>query len=175
MSKPSSASLWLTLGAIIVVILLIALAVSGKSGSGQYDAFAQCLTEKGTKIYSAYWCPNCARQKELFGNSYRLLDDKECAVRGQSRNLTLCQNDGITSVPTWEFGDGERVSGVQPLERLAERTGCELEGGNALDSQEVEEGAASSIEGAEGLDIEVKSDSGSGITIENISATPIVE
>ncbi|HBL39197.1 TPA: hypothetical protein DDZ10_00820 [Candidatus Uhrbacteria bacterium] len=173
MSKSSSASLWLTLGAVIVAILLVALAISNKGGGGQYDAFAQCLTDQGTKIYSAYWCPNCARQKELFGNSYRLLDDKECAVRGQSRNLTLCQNDGITSVPTWEFGDGERVSGVQPLESLAKRTGCALEGGSASDAREVEEGAASRIEGVEGLDIEVKSDS--GITIEGVSATPVVE
>lgn len=182
MSKSSSASLWLTLGAVIVVILLIALAVSNKGGAGQYDTFAQCLTDKGTKIYSAYWCPNCARQKELFGNSYRLLDDKECAVRGQSRNLTLCQNDGITAVPTWEFSDGERVSGVQSLESLSERTGCEFGGGSEIPSSEVNEGtastisepsAASTIEGVEGLDIQVKSDS--GITIEGISATPVAE
>src|SRR3990167_4440305 len=122
MSKSSSSSLWLTLGAVVVVILLIVMAIFNRGG-GNYDTFAQCLTDQGTKIYSAYWCPNCTRQKDLFGNSYRLLDDKECAVRGQNRNLTLCQNDGITSVPTWEFGDGERVSGVQPLESLAKRTG----------------------------------------------------
>ena len=76
-------------------------------------------------------------------------------------------------MPTWEFGDGERVSGVQPLESLAKRTGCALEGGSASDAREVEEGAASRIEGVEGLDIEVKSDS--GITIEGVSATPVVE
>lgn len=171
MSQSSSTSLWLVLGSLVVVVLLIALAVSQKGG-GAYDGFAKCLNEKGVKAYTAYWCPNCTNQKKLFGDSWGLVNDKECAIRGSSRNLSLCEVDGVTSVPTWEFADGSRLSGTQPLDVLAERSGCALDASEASGVPEGS-GASSTVPVSEGLDIEVTSDA--GVTIGDISATPVSE
>jgi len=107
-----------------VLIAVVVIAVVNGRAPGEYDEIAQCLTDKGVREYSASWCPNCARQKEMFGNSYRFLDVKECAIRGQGSNLTLCEPDGITGVPTWERADGERLVGVQTPKALAEWSGC---------------------------------------------------
>ncbi len=34
--------------------------------------FARCLTDRQVKMYGAYWCPHCAEQKEMFGESFAL-------------------------------------------------------------------------------------------------------
>ena len=44
---------------------------------------AKYLNEKGVVKYSAYWCPNCLNQNELFGKqAYRELNVVECARDG---------------------------------------------------------------------------------------------
>ena len=41
---------------------------------------AKYLNDKGVVKYSAYWCPNCLNQSELFGKQvYTELDVVECA------------------------------------------------------------------------------------------------
>ena len=41
---------------------------------------AKYLKDKGVVKYSAYWCPNCLNQSELFGKqAYRKLNVIECA------------------------------------------------------------------------------------------------
>ena len=43
--------------------------------------FAKYLNDKGVGKYSAYWCPNCLNQSELFGKqAYRELNVDEYAV-----------------------------------------------------------------------------------------------
>lgn len=175
MSKKASSS-WIFLLAGVVVLLLIGLAFSKNRAPGQYDALAQCLSDKGTKVYSAFWCPNCAKQKELFGNSYRLLNDKECAIRGADRNLTLCKDDGITGVPTWEFNDGSRLTGVQSLSTLADRAGCRVDGASNESSVIIEGEGSSSVvpvTNDSGTIVDVTSDS--GVSIKDISVTPVKE
>ena len=161
--------------AAIVVVLLIVFAANNKGGSvgSEYKAFAQCLTEQGAKNYTAYWCPNCQNQKALFGKAWKEIDSKECAVRSSQNNLDLCEDEDITAVPTWEFGDGSRVTGSQSLEFLSERTGCSLDGtlvgdGITVDSR-VSESESMNLNN-EGVIIELdESASDSGITIEGIS------
>jgi len=36
----------------------------------KHDSFARCLTERGVKMYGAWWCPHCVEQKETFGASF---------------------------------------------------------------------------------------------------------
>ena len=44
---------------------------------------AKYLKDKGVVKYSAYWCPNCLNQSELFGKqAYRELNVVECARDG---------------------------------------------------------------------------------------------
>jgi hypothetical protein len=91
-----------------------------------YDAFAQCLTESGAKEYGAFWCPHCSDQKKMFGSSWEYVTYIECSNPDKTQNQT-CQEAGIESYPTWEFGDGSRVSGLLSFEQLAEKTACLLE------------------------------------------------
>ena len=113
-----------------VVLVLIA-AVFGLSmltrpaeqsaGPGQYDSFAQCLSQKGAIMYGTEWCPHCKAEKANFGSSFQYVNYVDCdASRG------ACDGAGITGYPTWTFSDGSRASGTQGLYKLSEKTGCTL-------------------------------------------------
>jgi glutaredoxin len=70
-------------------------------------------------MYSAYWCPHCHEQKELFGKeATEQLKVVECAPDGQNSQTKLCQQKGIEGFPTWEI-NGKLDSGVKPLKSLA--------------------------------------------------------
>lgn len=110
----------------LIVVGLIGFSVTKKSAPSPYDTFAQCLTDKGVKMYGAWWCPHCTNQKELFGTAFSKVNYTECsAPNSQSMNQT-CTDAGITGFPTWEFSDASRVSGEQTLQSLADKAGCEL-------------------------------------------------
>ncbi len=71
-------------------------------------------------MYSAYWCPHCHDQKELFGHeASSKLKIVECAADGANNNRPLCEMKGIEGFPTWEI-NGKLDSGVKSLEELAE-------------------------------------------------------
>ena len=86
-------------------------------------ALAEHLTGSGAVMYSAYWCPHCHEQKELFGKE---ASDKlkvvECAADGQNNQADLCRSKGLQGFPSWEI-NGSIESGVASLETLAERSG----------------------------------------------------
>jgi len=94
----------------------------------KYDGFARCLTDRGVKMYGAFWCPHCTEQKEKFGASFQYAPYVECGVKGQTSGKTqVCQDAGIQHYPTWQFPPtGERVERVFSLEELSDRTGCSL-------------------------------------------------
>ena len=93
---------------------------------GELDSFAQCLEEKGTTFYGAFWCPHCQNQKAMFGRSARLLPYVECSTPDGRGQLPVCTEKGVESYPTWVFADGTRENGEVPLSRLAEKSGCIL-------------------------------------------------
>ncbi len=101
--------------------------------SKNYDAFAQCLTEEGWAMYGTYWCPNCIRQKRLFGDSFAYVEEVECDPRGDNPQTDRCLVRNIEKTPTWirESTDNEtefeRHIGVQSMDRLSEISGCPLE------------------------------------------------
>ena len=95
--------------------------------AGEYDAFAQCLADKGVMMYGAWWCPHCANQKKLFGASFKKIKYVECAAAGNAQGQTLeCVNAKITGYPTWVFADASRTEGEMSLNALAQKTGCNL-------------------------------------------------
>ena len=59
----------------IIILIIIAGIYTYKNitkepiGPGQYDEFAQYLTEQGVIMYGTEWCPHCQNNKKLFGNS----------------------------------------------------------------------------------------------------------
>ncbi len=119
---------------IILPFLIISLFVlSGCSGTSytkdSLDKLANCLAEKNVKEYGAFWCPNCAKQKKMFGSSYDIIVSKnvyvECDSRGKNPQSQLCLDKKVEKYPDWEFSNGERLVGVQDLNILAEKAGCE--------------------------------------------------
>jgi glutaredoxin len=76
-------------------------------------------------MYSAYWCPHCHDQKELFGKEATTrLKIVECAADGRDNQRALCESKNLQGFPTWEI-DGKLDSGVKPLEQLAGLSGYE--------------------------------------------------
>ena len=86
-------------------------------------ALAEHLTAVGARMYTAYWCPHCYEQKELFGRQATAkLQVIECAPDGRNSQKELCDAKKIDGYPTWEI-NGKLDSGVKPLPKLAELSG----------------------------------------------------
>lgn len=113
---------WLSL---IVLVVLIFVFVKG-GASDPYSSFATCLSDNGVKMFGAYWCPHCQDQKKLFSGSWEHVNYVECSLPNAAGQTQECTNQGIQSYPTWEFADGNRISGVLSLEQLSSLSGCEL-------------------------------------------------
>lgn len=88
---------------------------------------AQCLTDKGVKIYGAIWCSHCKAQKKRFGLAWERINYIECDANTNKEQAIICVEEKIEGFPTWEFADGERLAGNQSPEILAEKAGCELD------------------------------------------------
>jgi hypothetical protein len=124
--KKKDNTIYFVAGAIVLVLGVIIFAVAqptGKviaGGPGEFDDFAQCLTDNGAIFYGTEWCGFCQQQKAMFGNSMKNINFIDC-----DRNRNTCMSEGITGYPTWKI-NGQAYSGVQQLTRLADLTGCEI-------------------------------------------------
>ena len=86
-------------------------------------ALADHLTATGAVMYSAYWCPHCHDQKQLFGKEASAkLKIIECAPDGQNNQAALCASKNIQGFPTWEI-NGQLDSGQKTLAQLAALSG----------------------------------------------------
>ena len=84
---------------------------------------AKYVIVKGVVKYSAYWCPNCLNQSELFGKqAYKELNVVECARDGINSKTQLCMDKNIKGFPTWEI-NGKLILGVLSLKELSKLTG----------------------------------------------------
>jgi hypothetical protein len=94
----------------------------------KHDAFARCLSDRGVKMYGAYWCPHCQEQKEKFGASFEYVPYFECGIKGDLHGQSqVCKYENVKHYPTWQFPPtGERVERVFTLQELSDRTGCAL-------------------------------------------------
>lgn len=106
------------------VILLFALAACGTPAPPKdAQTVADCLVAEEAKMYGAFWCPHCKRQKEEFGTAFPQAIYIECSNDDYSQNDT-CKAAHIAGYPTWEFKDGSRLTGEQTLANLAAKAGC---------------------------------------------------
>jgi len=87
------------------------------------ETLAKCLTEKGAKMYGAYWCSHCNNQKEGFGDAVKYIDYVECDAGGENAQVDLCIEKGVEGFPTWIIND-KSYSGEQSHENLAKLAGC---------------------------------------------------
>ena len=84
---------------------------------------AKYLNDNGVVKYSAYWCPNCLHQSELFGKqAYSELNVIECARDGINSQTQLCIDKKIKGFPTWEI-NGKLILGVLSLKELSKLNG----------------------------------------------------
>ena len=124
----------MTKGVLIFWAIIIVLIVAGVGASlfvrvqpGQLDTFAQCLKDRGTTFYGAFWCPHCQATKKMFGNSARLLPYVECSTPDGKGQLQICKDKEITSYPTWTFANSTTtLTGERTLQELSELSGCPL-------------------------------------------------
>ncbi len=117
--------------ALLFVVTMLAGCSSSMPSGGESEAaalsVAQCLTEKGAKMYGAFWCPHCSEQKRVFGKKAEAaIPYNECDARGENPVTEECLALKVERYPTWIFGDGSRTVAVLSLSELAEKTGCEL-------------------------------------------------
>jgi hypothetical protein len=117
--------------AVYGVLIMAAFALAyylGNRTQHKYDGFARCLTDRGVKMYGAWWCPHCTEQKEKFKASFEYVPYTECGIKGELKGQNpVCKEQGINHFPTWQFPPmGERVERVFELEELRDRTGCPL-------------------------------------------------
>ena len=112
----------LTIIALIIIILFIYFNRTPK----EYDEFARCLTSKDVKMYGASWCSHCQNQKNTFGKSWDYINYVECSLPDGNGQTAECQAAGIKAYPTWEFGDGSRISGEVKLEQLSSISRCQI-------------------------------------------------
>ena len=84
--------------------------------------FAKYLNDNNIVMYSAYWCPHCNDQKQLFGKkAVEELLIVECAKDGKNNQYKLCQEKGIEGFPSWEINN-QIYSGTMSLNELAKMT-----------------------------------------------------
>ena len=96
---------------------------SPKTSQAARLALARHLSAIGARVYTAYWCPHCQAQKDMFGSAaLASLNVIECADDGPNSRWELCKAKRITRLPTWEI-HGRMEAGVQSLEQLAAWSG----------------------------------------------------
>ena len=105
-----------------------------RNSTDQAIALAQFVRESGAVIYTAYWCPHCARHREVWGRqAWAQLQTVECAPQGYQAQPQLCgigkggrrgrKAPEITGFPTWVLGNGQALAGERSLSDLAQAVG----------------------------------------------------
>jgi hypothetical protein len=112
----------------LIVVGLIAFVIVSPGKPGKYDALAKCIKDKGVTFYGAFWCPHCQAQKARFGKSAEYLPYVECSTPDGQGQTEVCKAAGITTYPTWQFGESTttRHVGEMELADLASTTSCAL-------------------------------------------------
>jgi hypothetical protein len=99
------------------VVILAAFLINNKN-QGTSNEIAECIG-KNSILYTQLGCHACETQKNLFGESYQLLNKIDCYYTPEK-----CINVNITATPTWII-QGEKYVGVQSIKELQELTNCQ--------------------------------------------------
>lgn len=123
-----------SVGAAAVVIVAVHLHYAGYLGSAPKEedpwirSLAEHLSRSDAKFYGASWCPHCTEQKHLFASSEKRIPYVECSPGGpKAPQAPACKEKNIQSYPTWII-NGQRYTGIQPLDALARLTDFKYEG-----------------------------------------------
>jgi hypothetical protein len=122
----ADARITIAIAAVIVIAFAGVYYLAHRRQATRYDAFAKCLSGKQVKMYGLYWCVHCAEQKEMFGASFQHVTYIECGIKGSKEEEAVCMQAGVKNFPTWQFPDGSRKEGAQPLQVLSDKSACTL-------------------------------------------------
>lgn len=104
---------------------------TGNTVKKDYTKFVSCLNEKGITYYKSVKCNNCKRQEKLFGAAIKNLNSIECHPEGKDPKPELCLAKKISKTPTFilekEGKEVKRAEGLQPISKLSEFAGCQVE------------------------------------------------
>lgn len=98
--------------------------VEGEMTEKNIVELAQCLGDKGVKMYGSVGCGHCQKQKDAFGDAFKYINYVECNPNVNIDTARECQAAGIIGVPSWDFPDGNRKTGKTSLPEIAELAGC---------------------------------------------------
>ncbi len=94
-----------------------------------HTELAKCLTEKGVNMYGSFRCGICAKTREMFGDSFKHVNEIECHPQGENSEWELCQEKGISGTPTWILEpngeEQDRYTGFLDTDELKEFAGCQ--------------------------------------------------
>ena len=91
-----------------------------ENNEGVSKELAECISQNST-VYSQIGCIHCEKQKELFGNNWKYINEVTC-----NDNWSICQDANITGTPTWII-NGKKYPSLQSIENLKIITGCEID------------------------------------------------
>lgn len=105
-----------------------------RESTEQAIQLAKYLQSTGGRMYGAFWCPHCQRQKELFGReAWKYVNYSECAAKGYRSEFAQCIEKGVDGYPTWQFGNGKTQGGEMELIEIAKLSGfLDKKGKNAF-------------------------------------------
>lgn len=111
---------------ILLVFALVFTACGGQPAAEdpEITKIAQCLADKGAKMYGAVWCGHCANQKKAFGEAFELINYVECDANTDLEGAKECVEKKIMSVPAWDIPGQDLITGEHTPEELAELAGC---------------------------------------------------
>ncbi|HLC75176.1 MAG TPA: vitamin K epoxide reductase family protein [Candidatus Nanoarchaeia archaeon] len=118
-------SSWIVFVGIINIIPFILFNVGGETEN--YDALAQCMTQKGVLMYGSFRCGICAKTRAMFGDSFQYIKEIECHPQGKNPQTELCLEKKIEGTPTWmlvENGVEKRAVGFLSIDELRTFSGC---------------------------------------------------
>lgn len=109
---------------ILIILLIIAfiswIKFKPENNEGVSKELAECISQNST-VYSQIGCTHCEKQKELFGENWKYINEVKC-----NDDWRVCQDANITGTPTWII-NGKLHSGLKSIENLKTITGCEIE------------------------------------------------
>ena len=117
--KKKGQSIPINILTIVIVVIIIFLIINyyNKPKQETPEAVAKCIGEKSI-LYVQIGCSHCKDQEDTFGDNLKYLNIIDCFYEKDK-----CIEKEITGTPTWII-NGEKMEGVQSIEKLKELTGC---------------------------------------------------
>tara|TARA_Y100000310_G_scaffold322716_1_gene382085 strand:+ start:5789 stop:6622 length:834 start_codon:yes stop_codon:yes gene_type:complete len=118
-------------GIIVLAIILNLLALLFFNVGGEkedHTEVAKCITANGVDMYGSFRCGVCARERAMFGDAFKYINEIECHPQGPHAQTEKCLEKKVEGTPTWIMEeDGQEVKrqvGFMTIDDLKAFAGC---------------------------------------------------